>query len=340
MPPRTSKTRPRSRASIGPWMLSVEEQLLATLRSLRRKHTNLLGIGIGRRQCNGKTVSEVVVRLVVRTKPKVKGRLPKGQPPLPGFVPVWTNVLGQRIGLMMPTDIEQAEKFLPCWFEVGKARATSLAYWNDASGARHIGAITCAHSLPAAGKTVEVALRTGIIKATVVVRADLRKDGLDAGLVKIACDPKELFNAGPQALPIAGANDLLKCMGDDDDDALQSPVRFWTGPKEETSIADIAGVAFYAEHPIQTQGGTVAFRNVVEAQHAGGCFEQGQSGSAWALYDDSSPRSIIAIQSHMNPSGTRALGTHMGTALDWLKAARPDLQSLTPFWTLNELPVS
>jgi hypothetical protein len=281
----------------------------------------------------------VVVRLVVKSKPKIKGRLPKGEPALPGFIPLWTNVLGQRIGLMMPTDIEQEEKFVPCWFDVGQARATSLAYWDDASGKRRIGAITCAHSLPSPGESVQVQLRTEkLVDATVIVRADLKKDGLDTGLVQIPCDPKDLFNAGPQTLPIAEQGDLIQCMGDDDDDALQAPVRFWTGPKDETSITDIAGVAFYAEHPIQTASGAVTLRNVVEVQHAGGCFEHGQSGSAWALYNDASPRSIIAIQSHMNPAGTRALGTHLGTALKWLRAAKPFLASLTPCWTAGELP--
>lgn len=340
MPTRATKPRPRSRASIGPWNHSVEDQLRTTLKKLKRTHTNLLGIGIGRRKRDEETLAEVVVRFVVKTKPKIKGRLPKDQPALPRFVPIWTNVLGQRIGLMMPTDVEQAEKFVPCWFDVGTARATSLAFWNDAAGTRHIGAITCAHSLPSPGQTVKVKLRSNVFAdAVVVVRADLRDDGLDTGLVEIPCDPKDLFNAGPQTLPIAGSLDLLKSMGDDDDDALQAPVRFWTGPGNETSIADIAGVAFYAEHPIQTQNGTVTFHNVVEVQHSGGCFQKGQSGSAWALYDDSSPRSVIAIQSHMNPNGTRALGTHLGTALDWLRAAKPGLQSLTPFWTLNDLPV-
>lgn len=338
MPPRAPKPRSRS-AAAAPWARSLDQQLRTTLQTLRRTHTNLLGIGIGRRRREGETLSEVVVRLVVKSKPKTKGRLPKGQPALPGFVPIWSNVLGQRIGLMMPTDIEQAELFMPCWFDVGTARATSLASWTGADGVRHVGAITCAHSLPAPGKAVEVAIRTGTVDATVVVRSDLKKDGLDTGLVEIPCDPNDLFNAGPQTLPIADSQELLKCMGDDDDDALAAPVRFWTGPKDETSISDIAGVAFYAEHPIPTQSGTVAFHNVVEVQHKGGCFEQGQSGSAWALFDDASPRSLIAIQSHMNPSGTRALGTHLGTALEWLRAAKPDLRTLTPFWTVGDLPV-
>src|SRR5689334_13579680 len=116
-------------------------QLSGVLSRLKKDHPNLLGIGVGRRRRKGEIVSEWTLRLIVDRKFR---RLPGTLRPLPRRVPVWGNVLGVRVAVMLATDVEQATPFRPATFGVDGGMAASLATWHGPDEERCIGVVTCA----------------------------------------------------------------------------------------------------------------------------------------------------------------------------------------------------
>jgi len=318
---------PRARSASTP-VAPLTEQLERLFARLRRRHPDLLGIGLGSRRRRGRLLPELTVKLEVSRKNR---KLARGRR-LPPSVVLTTLALGQPVRVRVPTDVEPRRRPMFSAFAVGRMTAAALATWPDGAG-RAYGIVTAAHGLEA--DTVPVTLRDGSqVAGSVVARADLAQDGLDAGLVRVpVASPDRLADVGPVSVDPATADELLLSLSSSNQDAIGTDAETWAGP---TPVA-ISAVAFYVCWQWAGIAGTL--RNVVEC-HAplDGVFAPGTSGSMWVTAATGSPpRRAMAIQSHgFGPLFRVAEGTHFLSALEWLRKL-PAFAEIEVAWKAADL---
>jgi hypothetical protein len=305
------------------------EQLEALLVRLRRRHPDLLGLGLGQRTRRGRIVPESVIKLQV----KVKRRRPAR--PFPRHVRLAAVVLGQAVGVSVPTDVETVPRVHATRLSVDGMRASALASWTGADGARRGGVITAAHGLPRPDDpdpTVPVELADGTQAAgTVVARSDLAADGWDVGLVRVDGPLARLADIAPSRPPLATADELLALLSASPADPTTVRGETWSG-----GPSALRALAFLLEW--EWQGVPGKLRRVVQARaQAALVFQPGTSGSCWVATPAAGARAM-AVQSHAIPPKFRdAFGTHLLSAVEWLRA-QPGLASLQVAWREADLP--
>jgi hypothetical protein len=305
----------------------LTEQLQTMFGRLKRRHTELLGIGLGARRRRGRLQPELTVKLQVRRKVGDA----RGVRLFPKTVRLTTVALGQVVAVDVPTDVETPRRMRPTHFGVGAMTASAWALW-DEQGQQTLGVVSAAHGLK--DDRVSVRLRDGSeVSGTVVVRSSLAAHGVDVGLVRLQrIDSSLMADAGPASPPLATADELLDVLSSSPTDLIGMAAESWSS----SGVTRVRGVAFY---PVWHWDGVEGeLRNVVECRATKlGAFAPGTSGSSWIAVGAHGERKAIALQSHgFPPLFHVAAGTHFQSAIEWLKAQK-GLATLRIAWRAGEL---
>jgi len=311
----------------------LRSQLEHHFRWLSRRHHNLLGIGVGPRIRGGEPEPEIAIRLIVASKPRVRGKLPAGEPRLPEFLPIWTSVLGRKLCLMIPTDISQQISVRKVSFGVDGGQATALATWGDAQGLQQFGVITAAHCLPEVGQTVKVSTRSGVIRAPVIARSDVSRDGFDIGLARLDCPVEDIANAAHGSAPSITIPELVNVLGTGRDDQLQAPMRFWN----DADPGELIGLCYYWLYAARSGGQPLVMRDAVEVVAEPGTFVKGLSGSPLAIELKGDETKIACLAGYASQDGHLCIGTLFRAGIAWLRSSRTELAGLHTFWAMQEL---
>jgi hypothetical protein len=296
---------------------------------LKRRHPELLGIGLGTRRRRGRLVAETTVKLQVRRKLPDSTR---GVHLLPARVRLETFALGQPVKVWVPTDVEAPRRLVRTGFPVGGMTASALGAWKIGDQQMY-GVVTAGHGLDEG--PIPVRMRDGAeMQGIAVARSSVGRDGLDVGLVRLPIrDALLLADVGPESPLMASADDLLLALSSSNTDAVGADGESWATEAPQPIMA----VAFYVRW--QWAGVEGELRNVVEC-HAtvDGMFDPGTSGSAWVMAPSGgAARKIMALQSHgFKPLFRVAEGTHFLSAVEWLRS-QAGLGDLRVAWRAADL---
>lgn len=304
----------------------IAAQLQAILARLKKRHPELIGIGLGSRRRRYKYVPEFVVKFQVRKKHR---RPRAGVTFLPKSVKLKAIVLGRAVTVSLPTDVETPRRARPVQALVGGMTASALASWNDNHNGTCLGVITASHGLDQPSVPVQLSDGTRI-GGTVVARSDLAIDGYDVGLVKVdVADKAHLPEIGRWLPPLATAEQLLEMLSGSSDDCCGADAETWSSSSPQA----ISACAFYIEW--RWDGFDYPFKHVVHCSGLMNTFEPGTSGSTWVTKPPT--RLVMALQSHgLKPLFQEAYGTHFLSAIEWLQN-QPGIFNLKVAWRPADL---
>jgi hypothetical protein len=217
----------------------------------------------------------------------------------------------------------------PSSFGVGPMKAACWVFWHDPLNNMHTGVVTAGHGLPAAGETIEVQDVTN--PGTVVLRSDVRDDGIDVGLVEVDSTPRT--PVGVRNLPVADVNTIISLISTEASDEQVAAGELWAG----LSPTPLRALAFMTEYPIKyPDGNSLTLRDVLVADGRTAAFAPGQSGATWMTYSPQPIGLAVAIQSYgRQPDFDVGLGTHFDTALKWI-SGHQEIRDLHCSWTGTE----
>lgn len=318
----------------------MDVRALARLhRDLKRRHPELLGLGIGWRRKGGRVQKAPAIKLIVEKK---RSRGVKTIRLFPRHLEFRLSNGKRPMSVKIHTDVEEAGRWVNTSFPISVNQmpdviASCYARWTDPQGNSCLGLVTVAHAFTGPGQSVQVPTTGGgTADGVVYARSDLIADGLDVGLIQLLNNPTGLLPCLPPTLNpgAASVSNTINLLGLSDTDAQYAPMESWFS----TSPAEGRALAYYYVRTISnTDGTSYDLKSVVEADGPQGTFGKGRSGSPWVALPSEFVALSVALQSQGN-EGLEfrvGLGTHLATALSWLNS-RPNITNFTWGWRAED----
>jgi len=291
-------------------------------RELKRRHPELLGLGIGWRRKRGRVQKAPAIKLIVEKK---RSRRAKSVRLFPNHLEFPLSRGKRPLSVRIHTDVEEAGRWIHTSFPISvnqmpDVTATCYATWTDSQGNSCLGLVTVAHAFPSPGQSVQIPTSgPGTADGVVYARSDLITDGLDVALIQLLNNPTGLLPCLPATLNpgAASVSNTINLLGLSDTDAQYAPMENWFSSSPATGRA----LAYYYTRTIaNTDGTSYNLKSVVEADGPQGTYDRGRSGSPWVAMPSESVALSVALQSQGNEGldFRLGLGTHLATALSWL----------------------
>lgn len=356
--------RPKKRSKVGAadeFVIDIvdasrpQPEIVLALRKAYRG-AGILAIGIGKRRLEkkGRHTAQTTLKILLRKKKRPED-LRAQDKRLPRQIIVRLLVLGKRLRIRMPVDVEQAHSAVAIEHAVkplphGIETVGAFAVWTEA-GSRRYGVVTAGHGLwadsadpaPVVGSMIHV---DGQAPIPVVTRyaSHMTRDGVDVALLETPFSSDAEFAAHFASMfkriDVPTPSVLEATLGSPDDP--RSLGATFLAPNFEP--AGLRAVAFWWWYRVSVAGwGLVDFREAVESEGEPSTFIGGRSGSGIVTERLPSNRRaalhLINIVIDPEPLGTasRGLGSSFDTARTHLRA-RPGLSSLDLFWDVAAIP--